>query len=543
MLGNAVELARILRNVRPDILVSSLDHNNIAALLAGTLSLVGTRVFVCQHNFLSRERSLGWKYYVVPLLYRLLSRGATGMIAVSDGVAADLAATAGIRRSRITTIFNPVIGPDFVTRAAGPAPHRWLASREGQVFVFVGRLVDQKDPQTLLHGFAMLRNSAARLILLGDGPLRQALVALAARLGIDGRVLFAGHQLNPLPWILYADALVLTSRYEGFGNVIVEALACGTPVIATDCCAGPAEILDQPGYGTLIAPGDARALAAAMAAHRKSRFSTAIMRRRADMFSVERCADRHVSLFQSKRLAGCTIFGLQFIRLHAHQIVRHVIDSAPGDGVRLVVTPNADHIRLLRQSAFAAACQSADIVCADGFPVALYAWARGLGMLSRVTGCDILHLLLADEELRRHRVLLVAESLRTMRAWNARYGTARNMQALLAPPRLLQDEGAQMRLARQAGACGATILIMALGAPVSEIFIHRQRGILPPCWALCVGQAARVELGLVGRAPPMFRALACEWLWRLVQEPRRMAARYFKCMIWFPVAVARDMLA
>jgi exopolysaccharide biosynthesis WecB/TagA/CpsF family protein len=540
---NAVKLTHIVRRIQPDVLVSSLDHNNIAALLAGALGLGATRVFLCQHNFLSRECCLGWKYRLVPVFYWLLSRWASGIIAVSDGVAADLATVTGISRSRIRTIYNPVLDADFALRASGTPPHRWLAKKEGPVFIFAGRLVEQKDPQTLLRAFALLENQAARLILLGEGPLRDTLVALAAELGIGERVLFAGHHVNPLPWMAHADALVLSSRYEGFGNVIVESLGCGTPVIATDCCAGPAEILNDPGYGRLTRVGDESALADAMAAHRKSSFSPAFMQRRAAEFTVGACVDQHLALFCQDGLSARTIFGLRFARLHARQVVRQVLGEAPGDRARLVVTPNADHIRLLRRSAFAAACRSADIICADGFPVALYAWMRGLGRLSRVTGCDILHFLLSDPALSRHRVFLVAESPRTVLAWAVRYGSAANMQACIAPACLIGQETAQVRLAQQASAFGATIVIVALGAPVSEIFVHRQRSILPPCWALCVGQAVRVELGLVTRAPRFVRAIACEWLWRLLQEPRRMVGRYAKCLIWFPVAVARDLLA
>jgi glycosyltransferase involved in cell wall biosynthesis len=131
--------------------------------------------------------------------------------------------------------------------------------------VSVGRLVPVKDPRTLLKAFALLRaRRAARLALVGDGEMRAELGELAAELGIADDVAFVGFQDNPIRFIARAAALVVTSRHEGFGNVIVEALAAGTPVVSTDCPYGPAEILEDGRYGRLAPIGDAEAIASAM---------------------------------------------------------------------------------------------------------------------------------------------------------------------------------------------------------------------------------------------------------------------------------------
>ena len=299
VLASALALARVLRRKRPDVLVASLDHNNIAAMLAGTLACTGTRVVVCQHNALSAERAAGWKYRAVPWLYWLLQSRAHGVVAVSHGVADDLAQAAGIPRGRITAIYNPVIGADFAARAAGPAPHPWLAETAAPVFVFAGRLTAQKDPLLLLQAFALLRQSAdARLILLGEGPLLPTLQAEADRLGLAGAVLFAGFQANPLPWIAHAAGLVLASRYEGLGNVLVEALACGTPVVATDCPHGPAEILAGGAFGALVPVGDAALLADAMARTALAPRDRGRLQARAGCFTAAACADAHLALLQ-----------------------------------------------------------------------------------------------------------------------------------------------------------------------------------------------------------------------------------------------------
>jgi glycosyltransferase involved in cell wall biosynthesis len=298
-------LRRYLRRARPDILVSSLDHNNIAAILAVALARVRTRAIICQHNALSAERALGWRYRAVPWLYRLLQPLAHGIVAVSIGVADDLSAIAGIPRRRVTPIYNPVVGPAvFEPRADAPC-HPWLERTSCPVFLFAGRLSAQKDPALVLHALALLRRRCpARLIMLGEGPLLAALRARAEFLGVSDDVDFVGFQTDPLPWIRGADVLVSCSRYEGLGNIIIEALACGTPVIATDCPHGPAEILQDGAYGRLVPVGDPVALALAMEEELASVPDRARLRQRAGAFTVKACADAHMDLFDAVRREG-----------------------------------------------------------------------------------------------------------------------------------------------------------------------------------------------------------------------------------------------
>ena len=291
-------LAAYLRAARPDVLVASLDHNNIAALLARALCPGPTRVVVCQHNALSAEAaSMGWKYRAVPLAYRLLAPLAARFVAVSEGVAEDLAAAAGLRRERISVIHNPVLEADFAARAAAPAPHPWF--REPlPVIVTAGRLVAQKDHATLLHALAHLRRRLpARLIILGEGPLHEALRRHAAALGLGPHVDLPGFVANPLPFFREAAAFALASRHEGFGNVLVEALGCGTPVVATDCPHGPAEILRRGAFGRLVAPGDAAALADALFQTLQAPPHPAMLRARARDFTAARNRDAWLDLF------------------------------------------------------------------------------------------------------------------------------------------------------------------------------------------------------------------------------------------------------
>jgi glycosyltransferase involved in cell wall biosynthesis len=133
--------------------------------------------------------------------------------------------------------------------------------------ITVGRLVYQKDHDTLLRAFALARSRLdASLVLVGQGPLQDELTTLARELGISDRVIFAGWQQNPFAWMANADLFVLSSRFEGFGNVVIEAMACGLPVVSTDCPSGPSEILANGDAGILVPVGDVHAMADAMCA-------------------------------------------------------------------------------------------------------------------------------------------------------------------------------------------------------------------------------------------------------------------------------------
>jgi exopolysaccharide biosynthesis WecB/TagA/CpsF family protein len=543
-----IKLRRYLRVHQPDFLVSSLDHNNVVALCAAVWVRTATRVVICQHNALSEELGQGWRYRAIPFLYWLLQARAAAIVAVSEGVAGDLIRTARVRDDRVSVIGNPVIRDGDGTPDEPPQPpHPWLMDRTIPVFVFAGRLVAQKDPATLIRAFEQrLRAGPARLIVLGDGPLRRDMENRVVSSGITAFVHFAGYVSDPGPWIAAATALVLTSRYEGFGNVIVEALARGTPIIATACPHGPAEILGHGLYGDLVPVGDATATARAMAHDPRARFDAELLRARSRHYTVSRCADQHVALFDRlgwrKRYRA---FGLELLRDDASKIAARLVAERPDMGVRLVVTPNVNHIRLLSRRAFRQACRRADIVCPDGWPVALYASLRHATKLPRVTGCDIFHHLAGHPDAGHQRVLVVTESTATdaaLRAWLAARQWSQNWRSACARPNVMADRGAQLELLASIAEFRPDILVMTLGAPTSEIFVHTHQRDLPPCWALCVGQAVRVELGLVKRAPRYLQRIGLEWAWRCAREPRRLGVRYLYDLLWFPVAMIQDLL-
>jgi glycosyltransferase involved in cell wall biosynthesis len=296
-------LMGFLRREKPDILLSNLDLNNVAALLAKGFSFSRTKVVICQHNPMSASfvASENWMYRFVAPFYRILSPLISHAVAVSEGVAAELETLAGLRRNRIRTINNPVVGPDFKVRSEVVADHPWLHDPSRPVFVTAGRLVHHKDHATMLRALAIHRRRFdSRLIVLGTGPLQETLNDLAASLHLTDAVDFVGFHANALPYLRQADAFLLSSRCEGFGNVIVEALGCGTPVISSRCEHGPAEILENGRYGLLVAPQDPNALAGAMdQVHTlRERYPAEVLRQRAAEFSYAVCASRYMEIFK-----------------------------------------------------------------------------------------------------------------------------------------------------------------------------------------------------------------------------------------------------
>jgi N-acetylglucosaminyldiphosphoundecaprenol N-acetyl-beta-D-mannosaminyltransferase len=235
-------------------------------------------------------------------------------------------------------------------------------------------------------------------------------------------------------------------------------------------------------------------------------------------------------------------FGLNLTTKSAREIAAEALRRRPGDGVSLVVTPNIDHIAMIRRMpALAQAYRNAARIVCDGWPVQFYARFCGIPV-ARVTGCEI------TSELMRMargapdpRMFFVIDSLTTEQAvhsWAARNGVV--CETSIPAFGFERDPAFCARLAGSITSFGTTVLIMAVGAPRSEVFVDTHRTELPPCWAFCVGQAVKIELGLVRRASATWQSLGMEWLWRLLQEPSRLATRYATATVGFSIAVIED---
>lgn len=311
-------LVRYLRARRPGALIAANTYCNLNAVWARRLAGVPTRVMVTEHNALSPKNTrtgIGGAQWLarLPLIGQVYAR-ADVVLAVSDGVADDLSAVTGLARSRIATVYNPVIKSDLAARAGEAAPHPWLADGgAAPVIVATGRLAPQKNFPLLLQAFALLRRQRpARLLILGEGRLRPQLEALIAELGLGEDVALPGFVTNPYAAFARASLFVLSSDYEGLGNVLIEAMACGCPVVSTDCPSGPAEILEGGRLGELVPVKDAVALSAAMLrALDTPRANADALRRRGAYFSQERSAERYLDLLFGQRRAPSELAACQ----------------------------------------------------------------------------------------------------------------------------------------------------------------------------------------------------------------------------------------
>jgi glycosyltransferase involved in cell wall biosynthesis len=299
-LSSLPPLVRFLKQERPDILLSNLGHNNIIAIWATLLARTNTRAIVSQHSALSAEcnHARNWQYRVLPWFYKMFLPFAHGIICVSQGVATDLTQTAGIKPESISIIHNPVIFHDFADKLNTPVDHPWLADKRAPVVLAVGRLQAQKDFTTLISAFALLaKKRDIRLIVLGEGDQHAELSKHAQNLGVGDRVDLPGFITNPLPYMRAANVLVMSSLYEGFGNVLVEALACGTPVVSTDCQHGPVEVLEHGRYGQIVAVGDPEGMAAAIEETIDHPPPEQVLIERAQDFTADRAIAQYLQLF------------------------------------------------------------------------------------------------------------------------------------------------------------------------------------------------------------------------------------------------------
>ncbi|WP_019591002.1 glycosyltransferase [Thioalkalivibrio sp. ALE20] len=289
-------VTRYLRRQCPDALLAAKDRAGRVALRARRLARVPTRIVLRMGMHLSgsladKTALQRWlRYRPVRRLYP----HADAIVAVAQPVADDLARIGGIPSERFRVIANPVISPSLSARAEEAAEHPWLeaATRsETPVILAVGRLRPQKDFATLLRAFALLHaRRPCRLIILGEGPERDRLQGLARELGIADHVDLAGFRSNPYPFMRAANLFVLSSRFEGSPNVLVEAMALGTPVVSTDCPSGPREILAGGRLGPLVPVGDAPALADGMARGLEAPVEPALLQQAVADYTIARSA-------------------------------------------------------------------------------------------------------------------------------------------------------------------------------------------------------------------------------------------------------------
>jgi len=260
-------LIRYLRRARPDVLLATQGHVNIIAVIARMLACKSTRICVRESNNVSANvrNTGGWKASVSQRFIRVAYSAANKVIAPSQGVADDLVKSFGILENHIVVIPNPIDIERIQALAKEPLAELLWAEKSLPIVLGVGSLTAQKEFTTLIKAFSeAVRSADAKLIILGEGEERESLYALVKSLGLNESVSFPGFVQNPFAYMKQAVMYVLSSRFEGLPNTLLQALAVGTPVVATDCPSGPREILEGGRWGRLVPVGDVDAMAQAI---------------------------------------------------------------------------------------------------------------------------------------------------------------------------------------------------------------------------------------------------------------------------------------
>ena len=297
-------LTRYFRENRPDVMMSAKVHTNLVALLARRASGQRTPLVVSERgdygDKVASSRRWRWRH-ITPLIRRLYA-DADAIISVSEDLARRLPGYTGLDPARIQVLHNPVVSSSLHREAEEPVDHPWFTPGKPPVLMAAGRLEPRKGFQDLISAFAKFSidqsfDKQQRLVIFGEGKLRSALERQIESLGLSEVVDLPGWRPNLFAYMARAALFVLPSHYEGLPGVLIQALACGCPVVATDCPTGPREILSDGRYGPLTPVGDVDALAHAICETLAAPLSKTLLQARGEDFSVDRAVERYLLLF------------------------------------------------------------------------------------------------------------------------------------------------------------------------------------------------------------------------------------------------------
>lgn len=300
------KLISYLKSERPVALYATIVNANIVALVAAgwVRRTSGFRcpVVVRESNVLAPKGAVSFARRVSGIIAPRLYRSAHAVISVSQDVATELCGADARLKQKVFVLPNPVISPRMVELSkAAPQHHWWTAGTktsdadEIPLIVGAGRLHPQKDFSTLIQAFALLQaKQPARLLILGEGEERPMLEALVDRLGLKESVSLPGYIANPFPYLQRARTFVLSSRYEGMPNVLLQAMAFGTPVVATRCHSGAQEVLQTATFGSLVEPGNIEEMARAIEQRMHEPKSVESAHFVHERFSVERATTEYL---------------------------------------------------------------------------------------------------------------------------------------------------------------------------------------------------------------------------------------------------------
>jgi glycosyltransferase involved in cell wall biosynthesis len=283
-----------LRNSSPNAVFSTLSKTNLFSIYISSFKKNRPRIIVREAATL-----LNIKNALIRRLIKWSYPKADKIVCVSNGIKSDLF-DLGIKDEKLVVINNPVDINHIQSQSNIPPNHPWLHKKTEPVLLGIGRLTEQKGFDVLLRAFAIVQKTIpSKLIILGEGPLRQNLQNLSAKLGLMEKVDFHGYVDNPYIYLKNSDVFVLSSRWEGFVNVILESLALGTQVVATDCWSSPKEILQNGKLGRLVPINHPVSLANSIISSLRDPINSVELRKRASDFSGENILKAYIQLFEN----------------------------------------------------------------------------------------------------------------------------------------------------------------------------------------------------------------------------------------------------
>ncbi|MGP4105990.1 glycosyltransferase [Virgibacillus sp. L01] len=296
------QLNKYMRSAKPDAVISGGEAPNITLIIAKMLTLkVNTKIIVSIRTHLTTElrRTRIFNKKVLKYLGKILYHFADEVVAVSKGVAEDASLIFGLDKEKVKVIYNPIVDGGIAHNSNKQLSHPWLNDKKVPVLLGAGRLVPQKNFALLVKAFSIVcRLVDVKLVIVGEGPEKDNLERAISDLELNGQVDLVGYQPNPYVYMKRSDVFVLSSDWEGFGNVIVEAMACGLKIVSTNCPSGPSEILDHGNYGYLVDTNNPELLADAILQALEESFNSEVNISRANHFSVKNAMTQYKHLIE-----------------------------------------------------------------------------------------------------------------------------------------------------------------------------------------------------------------------------------------------------
>ena len=293
-------LLQYLRRSQPDSFMAAGWQVNSIATWARLLSWTPFRLVLSVRSHITQQSRNSDLWYAPfnPFAVKIFYPLADAIVAVSRGILEDLSTVSSAAAENGQVIYNPVVDQNLLAKSQEDVSHPWLSQKQDvPVLLGVGRFGPQKNFALLLRAFAEVsRDREVRLIMVGDGEERDKLEELTQKLDIQNRVDFVGFEKNPYKYMARASLLVMTSRFEGLPSVLVEALACGCPIVSTDCPSGPREILEEGRWGRLVPVDDQEALVEAINESLNEEHDPERLRQRATDFSVDRAVESYLNV-------------------------------------------------------------------------------------------------------------------------------------------------------------------------------------------------------------------------------------------------------